>query len=302
MKHRIFLTAIFCSILIAFTFVFNDELTDQLVLILDEQPTLIVQSGNQYTKDYDYKYVKLDNTYVPYGYQDLLNIIYSVLNNGWDTFTFYCPKEYEECIDDMVLISSDNSLLTSINNYVHPFNNFETIKSTFDRSGEITLSVKKIYSDTDMYAINNKIQSFKTSIADDLSNYDKIKAFHDYVINNSKYDIERTQIGKSAYNSNTAYGALIEGYAVCGGYSDAMAIYLADLGVKNYRISSSDHVWNAVYLNDEWSHLDLTWDDPYGDNGKDYLLYDYFLIKTDKLLELDKNSHNFNTAVYQEFK
>ena len=38
------------------------------------------------------------------------------------------------------------------------------------------------------------------------------------------------------------------------------------------------------------------------DNGKDYLLYDYFLIKTDKLLELDKNSHNFNTAIYQEFK
>ncbi len=303
MKTSNYIIALFCSLLIALAFIFNDQITDKIVDILDTKPKIIVKDSNTYTKDYDFLYVKLDKTYVPYGYQDLLDIIYSVLNNGWSSFTFYCPDEYTDCLSDMTEISTDNSLLTNINNFVHPFNTFEHIKTTFDSTGEVTLTVTHLYDDKEINAINKVIDNFNANyINEQMTTNDKIKAFHDYVINNSKYDIERAQIGKSKYNSNIAYGTLVEGYSVCGGYSDAMAIYLFRLGVKNFKVSSADHVWNAVYLNDLWLHLDATWDDPYGNDGANYLITDYFLITTKKLSELDSKSHAFDLNTYQEFK
>ena len=33
--------------------------------------------------------------------------IYSTLNNGWETFTFYCPDEYTECLNDVDKISKN---------------------------------------------------------------------------------------------------------------------------------------------------------------------------------------------------
>lgn len=303
MKTSNYIIALFCSLLIALAFIFNDQITDKIVDILDTKPTIIIKNGNKYTKDYDFLYVKLDKTYVPYGYQDLLDIVYSVLNNGWDSFTFYCPDEYADCLSDMTEISTDNSLLTNINNFVHPYNNFEHVKTTFDSTGEVTLTITKLYSDEEIRAINKVIDNFNANyINDQMTLNDKIKTFHDYVINNSKYDIERAQIGKSKYNSNIAYGPLVEGYSVCGGYSDAMAIYLFQLGIKNFKVSSTDHVWNAVYLNNLWLHLDATWDDPYGNDGSNYLIEDYFLITTKKLSELDSKSHVFDLNTYQEFK
>lgn len=303
MKTSNYIIALFCSLLIALAFIFNDQITDKIVDILDTKPKIIVKNSNLYTKDYDFLYVKLDKTYVPYGYQDLLDIIYSVLNNGWSSFTFYCPDEYTDCLSDMTEISTDNSLLTNINNFVHPFNTFEHIKTTFDSTGEVTLTITHLYDDKEINAINKVIDNFNANyINDQMTTNDKIKAFHDYVINNSKYDIERAQIGKSKYNSNIAYGPLVEGYSVCGGYSDAMAIYLFRLGIKNFKVSSDDHVWNAVYLNDTWLHLDATWNDPYGNDGTSYLIDDYFLITTKKLSELDNKSHAFDLNTYQEFK
>ena len=34
-----------------------------------------------------------------------------------------------------------------------------------------------------------------------------------------------------------------------------------DFGIKNYKIASSNHVWNYVYIENNWYHLDLTWDE-----------------------------------------
>ena len=96
---------------------------------------------------------------------------------------------------------------------------------------------------------------------------EKIRAIHDYIINNTEYDVERNETGTSNYDSNTAYGALIQGKAICSGYADAMALFLARFNIPNYKIASGTHVWNAVYINNTWLHLDLTWDDPVSKKG-----------------------------------
>ena len=131
---------------------------------------------------------------------------------------------------------------------------------------------------------------------------DKIKAVHNYIINNSKYDSKRSDQNVVSYKSETAYGPLLQGYSLCGGYTDAMALFLHDLNLKNYKISSENHIWNAVNVNDNWLHLDLTWDDPITSDGTDILEYNFFLITTEELKELEDEQHRFNESIYQEMK
>ncbi len=81
-----------------------------------------------------------------------------------------------------------------------------------------------------------------------------------------------------------------------------MQLFLEKMGIKSYRISSDKHIWNAVYLDNTWYHLDLTWDDPITNTNADYLSHDYFLISTKQLSELNTEQHNFNKNIFNELK
>lgn len=129
--------------------------------------------------------------------------------------------------------------------------------------------------------------------------YDKILKVHDYVIDNVVYDMEDTE------NSGNAYGALIEGQAKCAGYADAMAIVLAKLGIKNFKVASEKHVWNALFLDDEWSQIDLTWDDPVVQDGatvSDTIRHKFFMIDTETLMSYQTKEHDFDQSVYIELR
>ena len=307
---------IICIILIAITVVFLNPLTDTFAEIVSSEPELIIKENNNYTKNIDYLYVQRTDDYIPYSYQDLLNIYYSVINNGWDQFTFYCPEEYTKCLNDVSQISSDELILTHLNNYVHPFNSFTNVKTSINENGEINLTIEYLYTDAEMTAINTKADEIlATILTNEMNDYEKIKTIHDYIVNNVKYDIERNEENDSKYNSYTAYGPLFEGYATCNGYTDLMAIFLTKIGFNNFKVattpdeisySTTGHIWNAVYLNDEWLHIDLTWDDPVSSDGKDYLFHTYFLVSTEAMKEADQGEtvieeHNFNPLFYLEF-
>ena len=267
----------------------------------DTKKEIVVPKDNEYKRyNTTYKYVSNTENFVPNSKQDLMNIIYTTLNSGWDEFTFYCPSEYKSCVDDVVEITNDDILLSNINGFVHPYNSFKSIETAYTTQGKITLDVHKIYNEDMIDKINKVVDEVISEELDSsMSEEEKIKAIHDYIINNSKYDSERIS-GITKYNSNTAYGNLIEGYGICSGYTDAMAIFLDRLKIKNYKISSNEHIWNLVYINNKWLNLDLTFDDPVTSDNEDILQHDYFLIDTDKLLELDKDEHEFDKNVFIE--
>ena len=138
----------------------------------------------------------------------------------------------------------------------------------------------------------NKSQKVKNA----KKNYDN-RRNHKFV-NNTEYDIERNEHGSSQYKSNTAYGPLFEHQAICSGYTDLMAIFLDKFNIKNLKISSNNHVWNGVYLNNKWLHLDLTWDDPITPDNRDLLLYDLFLIDDNKLKTLNIEEHDYSINMF----
>lgn len=307
------LSPIICFTAILLTLLNIDTITNKIVVILN--PTY--KSSNNLNginnKNGDFEFVSNTKNFTPYGKQDILNIFYTILNNGNETGTFYCPKEYKNCIEDVKTISNDQSLLTHLNNFLHPYKSFIKIKCDIYDTGEIQMKIEYIYSKEEINYLDNEVDKLikellEESKLEDKENedYDKIKIIHDYIINTTKYDIDNNQEIKS-YN---AYGTLKNHLATCNGYTDLMAIFLSKLGYENFKIATTNettgHVWNVVKINDEWLHLDLTWDDPVSSDGKDYLYHKYFLINTEGLIKADENitskEHDFNRAIYSELK
>ena len=310
---KLIIPLICISILLYTTFNAN-KISDYIANVIGDNQKLIIKDSNEYAKSEGFKFVTLTEDYIPYSYNDLLNIFYTVINNGWETFTFYCPSEYKNCVSDFEKISDDDLTLTHINNFVHPFNSFYESNTAFYELGQITLNISYLYTPSQIEAINTEIDRIMNLIIKkDASTYDNIKAIHDYIINLTKYD-QSEDNGDEIHPSDLAYGTLFNHLAKCNGYTDTMAIFLTKLGIKNYKITttqedisyeSEGHVWNAVYLNGKWLHLDLTWDDPV-DPEKDYLYHKYFLVTTEEMASADEGNvkieeHNFRKNIYLEY-
>lgn len=309
MKKRIF-TLLLCIGMFAAVILKLDTITDYISAYFNNTPAIALEEKNKYAKSESYEYIQYTEDFVPYNFQDLINIFYTVLDSGYDTFTFYCPVEYTECLIDIEKISNSNNqdVLTTIGNYISPYNNFTSLSVIYDTAGEVTIDVNHLYSKEDILNISDKIDSiWKELVTADMEKEDIIYAFHDYIINHTKYDEnyeEEIKANKtSTHQASKANGPLFEGYAICSGYTDAMAIVLDKLGVKNFKVASETHVWNAVYLNDKWLHLDLTWDDPVSeDHSIDNLLHKFFLIDTETLEGFDIKDHTFDKSMYLELK
>lgn len=295
-KSKNIITTLIVILIITFSAFNYNKIINYISRIFSKEPKVILNEPNAYYKKVSYDFVKESETFIPLSIQDIKDIFYSILNRGYDEFTFYCPSEYISCLDDVNSITNDANTLTHINNFVSPFNNFKAINVTYSQSGEVNIKIEKLYKNEDINTINNKIDEIiKENITEDMTAEDKILKIHDYIINNTKYDTNQTDS-----KSSTAYGALINNIAVCGGYADSMALFLNRFNIPNFKIASSTHVWNAVYLDNAWVHLDLTWDDPVSSSGEDTILHKFYLIDTPSLEKYKITDHEYDKTIYEE--
>ncbi len=142
---------------------------------------------------------------------------------------------------------------------------------------------KDIFVYTEVIRISNELGITNSS------DFDKIKAVHDYIIENGTYDPdaldERAEVSP---DSSTAYGMLSNGKGICLGYTKTFQIFMNYLGVECIIVKGSandgeDHAWNMLKLDDVWYHIDVTWGDPVPDRGG--VSYNYFL-KNDNYMEI----------------
>lgn len=252
-----------------------------------------IEDNYSYKDIYNYEKAEVNSK------QDIINSIYYLINSG-ETYTEkYCGKNYTECYNDMINISNDSEKLSILNNYVHPYNSFESITFNFDNN-IIEITIEHTYTEEQQNEINTIVDTIiNENIKDNMTTKQKIKAIHDYIINETNYDTYKTKnIKDTTYKSNTAYGVLIQHFGICSGYSDAMSIFLNKLNIINYKISNDQHIWNLVYLDGKWYHLDLTWDDPVSD--KNITRDNYFLITTNNLKKLDDKVHYYKAEFFPE--
>ncbi len=259
-------------------------------------------TDNIYRKKENYEYLKINENTTIKNIEDAKNFLYTFLDAGWNEYTVKCDPDYLSCINDVKKMVENNTYLTDLSNFVHPFNTFNNVNTSFSSTGRITIKKDPRYTKEQIRKINEKVNEIYDKNYDSSKNVrQNIKIFHDYIINNTKYD-SNNKTGLSDINSSTAYGVLLEGNGICSGYADAMSLFLEKMKVKNYRISSDTHVWNLVYVEGKWLHVDLTWDDPITIDKTDLLSDKYFLIDTNTLKNNSDTEHLFNDDIYIEAK
>ena len=100
-----------------------------------------------------------------------------------------------------------------------------------------------------------------------LSDYEKVKAVHDYIILHNEYDIA----------AGGSFNALYIGGSSCNGYALSFYMIMKKAGVPvtcEYGYGNGgEHLWNRVKVDGYWYNIDLTWDD----HGGNRVSYDYFL-------------------------
>ena len=124
----------------------------------------------------------------------------------------------------------------------------------------------------------------KKCIKSKMTEKQKAKALHDWIIKNAYY----------GYNEEESYSLLLTGKGVCLDYSKAYSLLLTRAGIANTIIvgkadyNGEGHAWNLVRINNKWYHVDTTWDDPGLRKRKvsGYERYNYFM-KTDKQMRKD---------------
>lgn len=156
-------------------------------------------------------------------------------------------------------------------------------------------------------AIGKAKDIIQSVITDGMTDYEKEKAIHDYIVDHVIYD----EAGSPGSSSFTMYGALVKESAVCHGYAESFRYlgYLAGLDVKLvsgeslYNGQYIGHAWNIITLDGETYHVDTTWDDPIGDQGG-IRSYAYFNV-TDEVLEKDhiwlRNNYERCDATYYNY-
>ena len=261
---------------------------------------LVIPTEKKNSRNFDFETVHLTDNFEPHNLQDIKNIYYSVLNNGWDNFTFYCPSDYKGCIDDVLSIANKSTYLEIINYYVSPYNNYSYYSTTVSTKGEVFLRIDKVYTDDEIAYLKDYVDKTLVELGVNISKPTKsdLMRIHSYLINAITYDDSYVE-GDLDSESNNAYGAIKNKTAVCSGYTDAYAIFLDRLNVKNFKLPSEKHIWNYVYFDGAWSHIDLTWDD---DEKNKNNTTNFFMINTAKLHELDNTKHNFKKELYLEVK
>jgi len=117
-----------------------------------------------------------------------------------------------------------------------------------------------------------------------MSDYEKEKAIHDYIVTTCDYS---GADNSAAYNP---YGVLIDKRAVCDGYSSTFKLFMDMLNIECAIVGGyadgEAHSWNLIRIEGEWYWLDVTWDDPvYADNQivDDVIRYDWFNVTDDAI-------------------
>lgn len=142
-------------------------------------------------------------------------------------------------------------------------------------SARLSLVLQNVTAHIEQRSVNGKLSDFELELA-----------LHDWICKTTTYDHDAATDPDAHPLAFTAYGALVEGKAVCEGYARAAQLLLNTFGIEATLVigtdqTKSDHMWNLVKIDGKWYHLDLTWDDD------DAAYYHYYFNLSDTLIGRD---------------
>lgn len=119
-------------------------------------------------------------------------------------------------------------------------------------------------------AIDGKVDEIiKTNIKSGMTNFEKVKAMYDWVINNNIYIVDgggwrcsKSYLSKyDTWTANQSYSSLLLGYGSCKNYAAAFVVLTRALGFDSFRVcghapGSSEHGWALIRIDGKYYHFD----------------------------------------------
>ena len=134
--------------------------------------------------------------------------------------------------------------------------------------------------------LEQEVTALLAACPSEASDYEVELFLHDQLAARVTYDRDTAASETPAAvrpSAFTAHGALVEGHAVCEGYSRAMQLLLQRAGIACTLVSGmaggEAHMWNLAEIDGRNYHLDVTWDD-----ADDRLHHTYLNLNTAQLL------------------
>jgi len=165
-----------------------------------------------------------------------------------DVSAYNVPVEQRNEIFNGIILNNPELFYIKIYNYTSIGNYIADVNVKYVASAS---EVESMLSD-----FNAAVAAATASVDDNMSDFEKALIVHDYLILNCEYD--------TTYQNYDAYDALVTKKAVCEGYALAYMHILRTLDIDCEMVTSEPmiHAWNAVKIDGEWYHVDVTHDDP----------------------------------------
>ncbi len=237
----------------------------------------VADSAYYKPKAVTYGYDSLDSQTQKDCYNDMCTAVYRISEekNEYDLYATgkvnikdksFTEKDLEKCIKAFTMDHSEVFWVANRYTYGAAGNQFVVQLYSYVGGEECKKRIVK-FSD----AVNEVL----SNIPSGLNEYHLEKYIHDTVLSGCTY-AAGVNDAEDGWEEFTVYGTLINGSAVCEGYSHTMGLLLNKVGIPCYFVNgygeNSPHMWNIVNIDGNWYHLDSTWDD------NDNAYYHYFNI------------------------
>ena len=184
--------------------------------------------------------------------QMMIDMYYSADTSTHNVYNYSLKKsEFNEIYDELQLGEHERM----IGSYEH----YTTIKATSLGSRVLTIKlVTEDYEALERYKrVNENADVILAGIEPQMDDLDKVIYLHDAIVELVTYN---KNMGGHKY---TLGGALGDKNAVCMGYAEALNLLLKESGFETDYVKSEsvNHGWSYVKLDEEWYHIDSTWDD-----------------------------------------
>ena len=172
---------------------------------------------------------------------------------SYSKFTFYRSNKVIENEDGSYSIKMklfDDSLF---NEYVNSETVFEEYELAKAKAQQMVNEVSK-------------------TVSNDATEEEMAKALLDALAENTEYyNINRPIEGYGYSDYATAYTSLVNGMAICSGYTASYALLLKLAGINTIAIESDNHIWNLVFVDGNVKWTDVTFYDQETRKASEYI-------------------------------
>ena len=279
--------------------------SEDVLDIISERVEKGVEKGDKYIDFTDLQiYIEIMSD-AEYSEYDKIN---DVICAAWTKKGFFTIGDMKEAFCYYKIITEPTEEAIEIGNTYNMLMGVEIDFNNVYRNEDGTGNIKKIAEDK--ATIKKEFETALSMVNSEMSDFDKALVLHDYLVAYVNYpDPEKQVDGVDCYKEEhyTMAELLCRGEGVCCAYARVYRALLDECNIPAITVDSTElnHEWNMIYIDGNWYHVDVTWDDEKyimgvtsnGDfNGDSWdigaVIHTYFLLTDTQMKECGRVSWN----------